>query len=110
MSFRTSWVYAAHGRNFLLTMLRLGADRDELRVVADQVGRPTSAAHIADTPAAVLAQGAGRSGLWHLTCAGQTSWNGFAEAIMAGPVTHGRPDTAPQVVPLAPSPQPTPPT
>src|SRR3546814_487168 len=84
MIFRTAWVYAAHGRNFLLTMLRLGAERDELRVVADQVGSPTSAAHIADTTAAVLAQGAGRSGLWHLTCAGQTSWHGFAEAIMAG--------------------------
>src|SRR3546814_20884132 len=84
MIFRTAWVYAAHGRNFLLTMLRLGAERDELRVVADQVGSPTSAAHIADTTAAVLAQGTGRSGMCHLTCPRPTSSPGFAEAIMAG--------------------------
>src|SRR3546814_4335900 len=89
-------------------MLRLGAERDELRVVADQVGSPTSAAHIADTTAAVLAQGAGRSGLWHLTCAGQTSWHGFAEAIMAGPVERGLLHKAPQVLPIATSDHPTP--
>src|SRR3546814_76692 len=108
MIFHTAWVYAAHGRNFLLTMLRLGAERDELRVVADQVGSPTSAAHIADTTAAVLAQGTGRSGLWHLTCAGQTSWHGFAEAIMAGAVERGLLDKAPKVLPIATSDYPTP--
>src|SRR3546814_13672091 len=89
-------------------MLRLGAERDELRVVADQVGSPTSAAHIADTTAAVLAQGAGRSGLWHLTCAGQTSWHGFAEAIMAGAVARGLLDKAPKVLPVATRGYPTP--
>src|SRR5690606_31266279 len=62
MIFRTAWVYAAHGRNFLLTMLRLASERDELRVVADQVGSPTSAAHIADSTAAILWQGPRRSG------------------------------------------------
>lgn len=108
MIFRTAWVYAAHGRNFLLTMLRLGAGRDELRVVADQVGSPTPATHIADTTAAVLAQGTDRTGLWHLTCAGQTSWHGFAEAIMAGAVERGLLDKAPRVLPIATSDYPTP--
>ena len=108
MIFRTSWVYAAHGRNFLLTMLRLAAGRDELRVVADQVGSPTSASHIADTTAAILAQDAARTGLWHLTCTGQTSWHGFAEAIMAGAVERGLLDKAPRVVPISTSDYPTP--
>lgn len=108
MIFRTAWVYAAHGRNFLLTMLRLGAERDELRVVADQVGSPTSAAYIADTTAAVLARGSDRSGLWHLTCTGQTSWHGFAKAIMAGAVERGLLARAPQVLPIPTSDYPTP--
>jgi len=108
MIFRTAWVYAAHGRNFLLTMLRLGSERDELRVVADQVGSPTSAAYIADTTAAILAQGSDRSGLWHLTCTGQTNWHGFAEAIMAGAVERGLIGKAPRVLPIPTSDYPTP--
>ena len=80
--FRTAWVYAAHGHNFLRTMLRLGAERDELRVVADQVGTPTPAGLIADVTAAVLARPFRDSGIWHLTATGQTSWHGFAEAIV----------------------------
>jgi dTDP-4-dehydrorhamnose reductase len=80
--FRTAWVYATHGRNFLRTMLRLASERDELRVVADQVGSPTPAALIADVTAQVLGQSPKHSGLWHLTSGGQTSWHGFAEAIM----------------------------
>ncbi|MGH8053016.1 MAG: dTDP-4-dehydrorhamnose reductase [Stenotrophomonas sp.] len=79
--FRTAWVYASHGGNFLRTMLRVGADRDELRVVADQIGTPTSAALIADVTAQVLQHPGGLSGTWHLTASGQTSWHGFAEAI-----------------------------
>jgi dTDP-4-dehydrorhamnose reductase len=87
--FRTAWVYAEHGKNFLRTMLRVGAERDVLRVVADQIGTPTPAALIADVTAAVAAQllavepAARSSGVWHLTAAGQTSWHGFAEAIFA---------------------------
>jgi len=108
MIFRTAWVYAAHGHNFLRTMLRLARERDELRVVADQVGSPTSAGHIADTTAAVLAQRPDRSGLWHLTCDGRTSWHGFAEAIMAGAVERGLLDKAPRVVPIPTSDYPTP--
>ncbi len=79
---RTAWVYAAHGKNFLLTMVRLAGGRDELRVVADQVGAPTSAAWIAEATADILGHGVGQSGTWHLTAAGETSWHGFAEAIV----------------------------
>lgn len=87
---RTSWVYGSRGKNFLLTMLALGAQRPELRVVADQFGAPTWANTIAAATAHIVAQGlaAGapdwwqeRAGVYHLTCAGKTSWHGFAEAI-----------------------------
>lgn len=80
---RTAWVYAAHGANFLRTMLRLGAERDQLKVVADQIGTPTPAALIADVTAQLLQHPGRRSGTWHLTASGQTSWHGFAEAIFA---------------------------
>lgn len=85
---RTSWVYDRRGRNFLLTMRRLMAERDEVRVVADQIGAPTWARLIAQATALVLAQTARdgfrfgeRGGVYHLTCGGATSWHGFAEAI-----------------------------
>lgn len=81
--FRTAWVYASHGANFLRTMLRVGAERDQLRVVGDQIGTPTPAALIADVTALALQHGDGLSGTWHLTASGQTSWHGFAEAIFA---------------------------
>ncbi|WP_379653909.1 dTDP-4-dehydrorhamnose reductase [Pseudoxanthomonas sp. UC19_8] len=106
--FRTAWVYASHGKNFLLTMLRVGAQRDELRVVADQIGTPTSAALIADVTAQVLRQGTEASGTWHLTAAGQTSWHGFAEAIFARAVAAGLLPLAPQVVAIPTSEYPTP--
>ena len=87
---RTSWVYGAHGANFVKTMLRLGAERDELRVVADQHGAPTAAADIAAAVviiAARLADGQmDRDTLWgtyHLTGSGATTWAGFADAIFA---------------------------
>jgi len=84
--FRTAWVYAAHGQNFLRTMLRVGAERDVLRVVADQIGTPTPAALIADVTAQILRSDAEASGTWHLTATGETSWHGFAEAIFDGAV------------------------
>jgi dTDP-4-dehydrorhamnose reductase len=87
--FRTAWVYAAHGGNFLRTMLRLGAEREQLRVVADQVGTPTPAALIADVTAQALRHPGGLSGTWHLTASGQTSWHGFAEAIFAEALAAG---------------------
>lgn len=89
--FRTSWVYGARGANFLRTILRLAAEREELRVVNDQIGAPTWARLIAEATAHALKQamrerrdGAFRSGTYHLAAAGETSWHGFASAIVAG--------------------------
>lgn len=98
--FRTAWVYAAHGKNFLLTMLRLAKERDELRVVGDQVGTPTSAHLIAYATTAALAS-LKPSGLWHLTASGKTSWHGFAEAIMREAHARGLLARLPRVVPIA---------
>ena len=110
--FRTAWVYAAHGHNFLRTMLRLGAARDELRVVADQIGSPTSAALIADATAAVLSQMLADSrhagGTWHLVASGETSWHGFAEAIFDEAVAAGLLARRPKVVPITTAEYPTP--
>lgn len=91
--FRTSWVYAPRGKNFLLTILRLAGERPRLRVVADQIGAPTSARMIAQTIAAFIAGRANRAdsagGTFHLTAAGQTSWHGFAEQIVKGGAQRG---------------------
>ncbi len=88
--FRTAWVYAARGHNFLLTMLRLARQRDVLKVVSDQIGCPTPAALIAAATAAVLARWLdlpgdaqqSRAGTYHLACAGHCSWHEFASAII----------------------------
>jgi len=106
--FRTAWVYAAHGHNFLRTMLRLGAERDELRVVADQIGTPTPAALIADATVQALRHPGGLSGIWHLTAAGQTSWHGFAEEIFAQALAAGMIERAPKVLPITTAEYPTP--
>ncbi|NJD34881.1 MAG: dTDP-4-dehydrorhamnose reductase [Betaproteobacteria bacterium] len=79
--FRTSWVYGLHGANFMKTMLRLGRERSELRVVGDQVGAPTWTRHLADVTALLLARKELPDGLYHLAAAGETSWHGYAEAI-----------------------------
>ncbi|UUE99412.1 dTDP-4-dehydrorhamnose reductase [Xanthomonas hortorum pv. pelargonii] len=106
---RTAWVYASHGANFLRTMLRVGAERDELRVVADRIGTPTPAALIADVTAQLLRQRTpDTSGTWHLTAAGQTSWHGFAEAIFEEAVSAGLLPRAPRVVPITTADYPTP--
>ena len=105
---RTAWVYAAHGKNFLLTMLRLAGERDELRVVADQVGAPTPASWIADATAAVISHGVDQSGTWHLTAGGETSWHGFAEAIIDEAHALGLIERKPRVVAIPTSDYPTP--
>ena len=106
--FRTAWVYASHGRNFLLTMLRLAKERDALRVVADQVGTPTPASLIADTTAKILGQPFEASGVWHLTASGQTSWHGFASAIIDEAFQAGLLAQKPAVVPITTAEYPTP--
>jgi dTDP-4-dehydrorhamnose reductase len=83
---RTAWLYSAHGQNFVKTMLRLAEGRPVLRVVADQIGSPTSAADIAAAIAAVVRQieaGSTAWGTYHFAGAGAVSWHGFAEAILA---------------------------
>jgi dTDP-4-dehydrorhamnose reductase len=89
---RTSWVYDAKGANFLRTIARLAADRKELRIVADQIGAPTTARVIAETVTKILSPDlhdvSGRfardGGIVNVVCAGETSWHGFATAIVAG--------------------------
>ena len=113
---RTSWVVGAHGGNFAKTMLRLAGDRDELKVVADQWGAPTSAALIADTTAHILRQyqregtQAFPFGTYHLAAAGETSWHQYAqfvigEALARGQVLRAHPD---RVLPIPASAYPTP--
>jgi dTDP-4-dehydrorhamnose reductase len=89
--FRTSWVYGLRGANFLLTMRRLMRERPELKIVADQIGAPTWCRSLAEATAQVIAQvhspfvGADKPspcGVYHMTNGGETSWQGFAQAIL----------------------------
>ncbi|RME60788.1 dTDP-4-dehydrorhamnose reductase [Candidatus Parcubacteria bacterium] len=80
---RTSWVFSAHGHNFVKTMLRLGTEREELGVVTDQLGKPTAAAELARLILTVLPEAEGKWGTYHLAQPEATSWHGFAEAIFA---------------------------
>jgi len=100
--FRTAWVYAARGHNFLRTMLRVGAERDTLRVVDDQIGAPTPARLIAGVTAHVvgpwrLDETPKRDGIYHLVASGQTSWCGFARAIFERAQAAGLIEQAPIV-------------
>lgn len=106
--FRTAWVYASHGANFLRTMLRLGAERPRLRVVADQIGTPTPAILIAEVTARALQHPDQLSGTWHLTASGQTSWHGFAEAIFSEAVALGLLTHRPEVEAITSADYPTP--
>ena len=115
---RTSWVYGTRGKNFLLTIRRLAAERDELRIVDDQYGAPTWCRTIADTTAHIVStldaakrnagidldQWQSKSGIYHLTAQGHTSWHGFAETIVA----HWSTERKPAVIPIATKDYPTP--
>lgn len=100
---RTSWVYGSRGSNFLLTMLRLARQRAELQIVDDQTGSPTTSECIAQATAQILAQVtapgggglAGRSGLYHLTSSGATTWFGFARAFLSR-----QGESCPQLTPI----------
>ena len=91
LTFRTSWVYGPHGNNFLLTMLRLGRERERLSIVDDQIGGATTSIELADATRKVVEGVLGGrygeaqdwAGLYHMTCGGATSWCGFARAIFA---------------------------
>ncbi|MFM0011374.1 dTDP-4-dehydrorhamnose reductase [Paraburkholderia sediminicola] len=93
---RTCWVAGAHGSNFAKTMLRLGRERDTLRVIADQYGAPTTAALIADVTAQIVARHwlhgdrtEFASGVYHLAAAGETSWHGYATEVLQFAAAHG---------------------
>ena len=93
---RTSWLYSPYGQNFVKTMLRLAAIRDQIRVVDDQHGAPTSARDLAQAIFKIIEQigqdpNENRGGIYHLTAAGETTWYGFAAAIFAGWANRGRP-------------------
>ena len=96
--FRTSWVYGLRGKNFLLTIRRLAAERDELRIVADQIGVPNWCRALAEATVRIAGAGpaplAERAGLYHLSATGAASWHDFARAIVGDAVT-------PRIVPIA---------
>jgi dTDP-4-dehydrorhamnose reductase len=103
---RTSWVYSSYGANFLRTMMRLAADRPELRIVADQHGAPTSAEAIAAATVRIIEkaeQGEWSGGVHHMTAAGETTWYDFAKAIFAR-----APVKAPKLIPISTAEYPTP--
>lgn len=104
---RTAWVYALHGQNFLRTMLRLGQERDTVRVVDDQVGCPTPAWFIAEATRELLAQPT-RHPVVHVTTAGSTSWAGFASAIFREAGARGLLTRIPAVEPITTAEYPTP--
>ncbi|MER2625463.1 MAG: dTDP-4-dehydrorhamnose reductase [Accumulibacter sp.] len=98
--FRTSWVFAARGNNFARTMLRLANEREQIKVVADQIGAPTGAELLADVTAHAIRrvrQQPDLAGLYHLVAAGETSWHGYARHVIerarqAGQVIRVAPD------------------
>jgi dTDP-4-dehydrorhamnose reductase len=92
---RTSWVYGAEGQNFLRTMLRIGATRPEMRVVADQFGSPTSSKAISAATVRILLEDQLSAGVFHMTAGGSTSWFDFAEQIFVLAEIPSRPKLTP---------------
>jgi dTDP-4-dehydrorhamnose reductase len=129
--FRTAWLYSTRGKNFLLTILRLATEREELRIVNDQIGAPTWSREIASATAEVLEKlfdrtgnasaWAESSGTYHMTAGGETSWFEFAKAILdkakkqatspapwSAAATHGKPLLSREVTPITTVEYPTP--
>jgi len=100
---RTSWVYGLRGRNFLLTILRLAKERDELKIVNDQIGAPTWSRMIAEATGQMLAQRKldlrEVGGVYNLTAAGRTSWHSFTQAIIEN--TSNQTQSSPRLIPIA---------
>jgi dTDP-4-dehydrorhamnose reductase len=112
---RSCWVFAARGHNFLLTILRLARERNELSIVADQIGAPTWARHIAEATAQIVqdacrerAKSAFTCEILHMSAGGATSWCGFTEAILDQAMEHGLLRNRPKVQPIASSQYPVP--
>lgn len=108
---RTAWVYSPYGANFVKTMLRLGETRDEVRVVSDQIGNPTSALDIADALLKISRQitrdqSSELRGIFHMAGQGEANWADFAAAIFEGAHRYGRRETI--VKPIATADYPTP--
>ncbi|MCH2547631.1 MAG: dTDP-4-dehydrorhamnose reductase [Alphaproteobacteria bacterium] len=110
--FRTSWVYDAQGANFLNTMLRLGAEREALNIVSDQIGAPSYAPHLAEYTVKVLDAATQMqkfpSGIYHMVNQGEVSWHGFANAIFEAARSHGETLIIKTVEPIPSSAYPTP--
>ena len=109
--FRTSWVYAARGANFAKTMLRLAAEREQLNVIADQFGAPTSAELIADVTAHALRVAIGNPatvGTYHLAAAGEVSWHGYASFVISHALTVGNDLAVKNIIAIPTSDYPTP--
>jgi dTDP-4-dehydrorhamnose reductase len=104
---RTAWVYAARGKNFLRTMLRLAGEREAVQVVEDQIGSPTPARWLADVSALILRAPGEACGTWHASAEGQCSWHDFAEAIMVDAQAAGVLERVPRVLGIATSEYPT---
>lgn len=103
---RTAWVYSSHGHNFVRTMLRVGAEREELRIVDDQLGCPTPASFIAEATLQ-LTRSSAPAGTFNVVTRGCTSWFGFATSIFEEAVGRGLLARAPRLVPVATSEYPT---
>ena len=113
---RTSWVYGAHGHNFVKTILRLAREREELKIVDDQIGAPTSARFLSELSAQILAQAKGdfvgfigrNSGIYHAVNGGEVSWHGFATSIVREAAALGVPLVTKRVIPIPTRDYPTP--
>ena len=107
MILRTAWVYAARGQNFLRTALRLAGEREELRIVSDQIGSPTPSRWLAVATALAHARNADANGTWHVVADGECSWHQFAAAIYSEALATKVLERAPRLIGIPSSEYPT---